>query len=498
MGDPANDGLRINGEDVRARVIGEGANLGTTQAGRIAFSLKGGRINTDFIDNSAGVDCSDNEVNIKIALTAATRSGKLAEADRNALLAHMTDEVAALVLEDNRLQALALSIAERGGAQAVGAYARLIDMLEEAGGLDRRTEGLGDAETYARRAADGQGLTRPELAVLLSSAKLALQDAVERGSLAVDPAADALVLADFPQAMQERFAEQLTGHRLRAEIVGTAVSNRVVNRMGMIHPFELAEEEGAGLDKIGSAFITIASLFAMDALWARLESEPMPENARVMLFDRAALAMRGHMADLLRATGGALSPDALCRELRPLIDNLSLEAERMLGKEARGAVAGMMAALEAEGAPPALAAAVTRLFALDGSIGIALLARDTGIGPLPLAEGFIDLGALLGIDWAQARAALMNPADPWERLLVSGLARDFQQMRLQFLRRLASGDDAVDGGASVATKVASWAKNEAAAIAQLRQVIARAQNAAPTGSAMLAQIASQARNLLTG
>ena len=501
VGDPANDGLRINGEDIRAKVIGEGANLGTTQAGRIEFALngangEGGRINTDFIDNSAGVDCSDNEVNIKIALTAAQRSGALSEERRNAFLAEMTDEVAQLVLEDNRLQALALSIAQRGGAQAVGAYARLIDMLEETGGLDRHTEGLADGETFARRAADGQGMTRPELAVLLSSAKLELQAAVERGTLSADPAADALVLADFPAQMQQQFAPQLLTHRLRAEIVGTAVSNRIVNRMGMIHPFELAEEEGAGLDKVGSAFVAVSSLLGMEALWEKLETAPMPETARLMLLDSAALALRGHMADLLRATGGTVSPDKICADLRAMVDDLANQAEQLLGIEARGQVEGIAAAFAAEGAPEELGQAVARLFALDGTIGLALLARDTGTAPVVLARGFIDLGALLGIDWAQARAAVMNPADPWERLLVSGLARDFQQMRLQylrgqFLRRVGSA-----GPASAA--IADWAEAEAAGIAQLRRVIARAQHAARVTPAMLAQIASQARGLLGG
>src|SRR5690606_28506769 len=162
----ANDGLRVSGDEVRARVVGEGANLGVTQAGRIEFALKGGRINTDFIDNSAGVDCSDNEVNIKIALEAAKRAGELSEAKRVALLKAMTDEVAALVLEDNRLQALALSIAEAGGAQAVPSLTRLMETLEEAGELDRRTEGLAASDVFLRRAAEGRGLTRPELAVL--------------------------------------------------------------------------------------------------------------------------------------------------------------------------------------------------------------------------------------------------------------------------------------------------------------------------------------------
>ncbi|MCX7677203.1 MAG: NAD-glutamate dehydrogenase, partial [Alteraurantiacibacter sp.] len=232
VGDPANDALRVDAADVRAKVIGEGANLGVTQAGRIEYALRGaggagGRINTDFIDNSAGVDCSDNEVNIKIALAAAP---DLAAADRNALLAQMTDEVAALVLEDNRLQALALSVAEAGGADAVAPFTRLIETLEALGQLDRQTDGLASNMMLAQRAAEGRGLTRPELAVLLSSAKLALQQALEAEPLADDGVTQELLLADFPQQMQVRFRQQVLGHRLRREIVATCVANRMVNR----------------------------------------------------------------------------------------------------------------------------------------------------------------------------------------------------------------------------------------------------------------------------
>ena len=198
VGDPANDVLRVNGGELRARVIGEGANLGCTQAGRIEYALAGGRNNTDFIDNSAGVDCSDKEVNIKIALALAQRDGRLTEPARVKLLTAMTSDVAALVLEDNRLQALALSIAQAGGAAATGSYLRLIDMLEERGQLDRKTEGLADSETLLRRAADGKGLARPEIAVLLSCAKLALQEALEGSRLPDDPGLEAELLEAFP------------------------------------------------------------------------------------------------------------------------------------------------------------------------------------------------------------------------------------------------------------------------------------------------------------
>ncbi|OZA63082.1 MAG: glutamate dehydrogenase, partial [Sphingomonadales bacterium 39-62-4] len=221
VGDPSNDSVRVSADEVRAKVIGEGANLGTTQAARIEFSLHGGRINTDFIDNSAGVDCSDNEVNIKIALAAAKRSGKLTEDARVDLLVSMTDDVAHLVLEDNRLQALALSIAERGGAAAMPSWSRLIDVLEEGGDLDRKTEGLAGTEDLARRAAAGQGLTRPELAVLLSSSKLVLQRELEESTVVDDPVLEEELVAAFPPQMREAFETEIVHHRLRREIIAT-------------------------------------------------------------------------------------------------------------------------------------------------------------------------------------------------------------------------------------------------------------------------------------
>ncbi|WP_271079183.1 NAD-glutamate dehydrogenase [Aurantiacibacter sp. MUD61] len=494
VGDPANDALRVDAKQMRAKVIGEGANLGATQAGRVEFALHGGRVNTDFIDNSAGVDCSDNEVNIKIALAAAREAGRLSEERRNALLKDMTDEVAELVLEDNRLQALALSIAEQGGSRSVGAHARLIEMLEEMGGLDRDNEGLGDNEALGRRAADGKGLTRPELAVLLSHSKLVLQDAIEASALADDDASDTLVLGDFPPQLQDQFSKQLLDHRLRNEIVGTVVANRIVNRMGMLHPFELFEEEGAGLDAIGAAFVTASRLLGMEQIWHALDTQDMPEKARLMLFDQAALALRGHIADLLRAGGTKITPSKLTSEIGDTVRELVDEVETLMGDEARSNVETISARLIKAGASQKQAAMVAHLFAVDGAIGLAKLSADSGITPSSLVGAFIDLGELLGIDWAQGRAAVMSPADPWERLLVSGLARDFQQMRIEFLRGLARkrGKNADEPQAMIQ----AWADKREVAIGQFRRMIERAQTASPVAPAMLAQIASQARNLL--
>ena len=495
VGDPANDAIRINGAELRAKLVGEGANLGCTQAGRIEFALigndgAGGRIDTDFIDNSAGVDCSDNEVNIKIALASAKRAGRLTEPGRVKLLTAMTSDVAALVLENNRLQALALSIAQAGGAAAMRSNLRLVELLEERGQLDRATDGIAPSDILLRRAADGQGLMRPELAVLLSSAKLALQDALEDSAVPDDPGLEGELLAAFPPAMRTRFKRDILGHRLRRELVATKLANRMVNRIGMIHPFELVEEEGASLAQVAAAFVAAERLFAMKQVWHRLENAPMPEAARILTLRRAAAALRIHMADLLRAGSGSEVPSKLVAELETGVGQLSNATEKLLGNEARLQSGRLREELIAAGAPEESAAMVAHLADLDGSVGLARLAKDSGIALPELTCAFSDIGARLGLDWAQGTAARLRPSDPWERLLVAGLARDFQQMRLDFLRRVTPRKGDPNGA------VERWAEGQASAVRQFRAMTGRAQTAVPVTPAMLAQIAGQARNLL--
>ena len=493
VGDPANDALRIDATELRAKVIGEGANLGMTQASRIEFALGGGRVNTDFIDNSAGVTCSDHEVNIKIALAAATRSGKLSESKRNALLESMTDEVAALVLENNRLQALALSIAEAGGAPAVAAQLHLIQALEDRGGLDRQTEGLGSGEALARRASDGAGLTRPELAVLLSSTKLALQDAIEKSALPDDRSLDGLLVEYFPSTMRKTFKREIEGHQLRRAIVATALANLMINRLGLVHTFELAEEEGVGLADICSAFVAAEQLFDARALWAELEATRMPESARIFLFRHTAGALRSQMADLIRAGAGTTAPSELIANLGQRVRQLSGATAELLAPESRKQSDTLIADFVQMGAPEKLAAKVAHLYDLDGSVGLAALSKVAEIDARDLTAAFTDLGIRLGLDWAQSIAAMMNPSDVWERLLVAGLSRDFQQMRLDFLRRLSRRKGAKENPAAA---VAAWADEHGSSIEQFRAMIGRAQGHSPVAPAMLAQVASQARNLL--
>jgi len=488
VGDAANDRLRVDAEELRVKVIGEGANLGVTQAARIAFALRGGRINADFIDNSAGVDCSDNEVNIKIALNKEMMEGRLPEEERNELLRAMTDEVAQIVLEDNRLQALGLSIAQSGGADDLASYVRLIATLESGGHLDRRVEGLASDQELLRRAGDGRGLTRPELAVLFSTAKLALQASIEESTLASDEALTGDLLRAFPPKMQACEADAILAHQLRGEIIATKLANRIVNRLGVILPFTLIEEASSSLEEIARAFAIVEQLFDLRTLWDDIDAATLSEQARLALYREVAVAVAGHIGDTHRSLPARMRPAGAITALTPAVATLMKDVDRLLQTEPARRAKILMDELAALGVDEALASRVVMLVKMDGAVGLAMLSRNLGQQELEVALAFTRLGEALGIDWLQGQAARMSPADPWERLLIAGSARDLQQMRLSFL----SAAKYKEGNAFVT----DWLAKHAAAVTKYRQLIARAQAAGAPSAAMVAELSGQARALL--
>ena len=488
VGDPGNDAIRVSAAEVRAKAIGEGANLAITQAGRIEFAEAGGRVNADFIDNSAGVDCSDNEVNIKIPLNREMVEGRLAEADRNRLLAEMTNDVSALVLEDNRLQTLALSIAERGGAAALPQLVRAMEILEEGGRLNRQVEGLDSNEELLRRAQDNRGLTRPELAVLLSTSKLALQAALEAGRITEDPTLTPELCNAFPRRMQEQHGDAIVAHRLRRQIIATKIANRFVNRLGITALFTLTEEEGASFGQAAASFVAAERLFEMDALWRELDTVAVSEEVRLELFDQASQGLQFHVADLLRSSSGSSGIQEMVETLRPGLQQMSAALDGLLREEARSQASGQRQRLTGLGAPEHLVARIVRLFELNGAVGIAALAQRLGEDPISLTRAYTKLGEALGLDWAQAAANRFAARDQWERLLTAGLARDFEQLRLEFLERRRSTDPKAE--------VDRWVQTHGPRIDQFRRVVDRARTASVTTAPMLAQIATQARVLL--
>jgi glutamate dehydrogenase len=459
-----------------------------TQAGRIEFATNGGRINTDFIDNSAGVDCSDKEVNIKIPLNREMRDGQLTFAKRNALLVKMTDEVADMVLEDNRLQSLALSIAHSGGARSLPGHVRTIELLEASGRLDRKVEGLGSSDELLRRAQDNRGLTRPELAVVLSMSKIALQSAAEPLKLSKEKLLEPELFAAFPKAMRTTHAAAIRAHALRDEIIATRVANRMVNRLGPVVALDMTEEEGASLGQVVVAFLIAERLLDVDKLWEQMEHCVLPENVRIELFGIAARSVHAHLSDLLRAAGGEMSVSALCKLLEPGVRKIGAAATKLIRSEVRNEAAARRDHLLALGASEEIVRGLVRLYELDGVFGIAALAARKGLDELELTIAYTRLGEALGLDWAQQQLARATPRDQWERLLTAGLARDFEQLRIDFLGR-ARGKDPVAG-------VEQWVEKQEARIEQFRELINRARREGSVSATMLAQIASQARILL--
>src|SRR5690606_33858028 len=272
VGDRANNALRVDGRDLRCKVVGEGGNLGMTQLGRIEAAQHGVLLNTDFIDNSAGVDTSDHEVNIKILLNLLVQGKKLTVPARNKLLASMTDEVASLVLTDNYRQNQAISQMERMSIPRLGSKQHFIRTLESQGLLDRQIEYLPSDAEIAERKARGQGLTRPELAVLLSYSKLVLFQQLVDSDVPEDPYLSKELVRYFPQPLQKKYADAMENHRLKREIIATAVTNSMVNRMGATFTLRMQEDTGRSAAEVAEAYTIAREALDARGLWAQIDA----------------------------------------------------------------------------------------------------------------------------------------------------------------------------------------------------------------------------------
>jgi len=490
VGDRANDAIRVNGQEVRARVIGEGANLGATQAGRIEFAGHGGRLNTDFIDNSAGVDTSDHEVNIKIALGAAVRAGRLDATERDGFLAEMTDEVAASVLSNNAAQTLVLSIAETHARERLQGHVRLMEMLEASGRLDRAVEGLPGPREIEERKRLGRGLTRPELAVLLSYTKMELKDALVESVVVLDPLLEEDLFRAFPPMMRERFATEIRNHQLRRQIVATKLANLLVNRGGMTMAHDLAAERGCPLSTIAAAFVSARTLFDLESLWTAIDAAKVPASQALAFHAEASHVTRMLVGDLAMRTG-AEEPERLSARLAPGLKRLLGRLDKLLRPEPRAQVEAVRQRLTLAGAPTNVVDWIATLNALSGAAGVVALASDLNLDEAKTAEAYTRLGEALGVDWAQGATRALSPSDSWERLLAATTARNFETMRLDLIRRLS------DRGGDPLSAASGWLKvhvDEAEALA--RTIHAARQSGAPS-LPMLAHLATIARSALT-
>jgi glutamate dehydrogenase len=438
-GDRANDAIRVDGREIRAKVIGEGANLGMTQAGRIEAARQGVRLDTDALDNSAGVSTSDHEVNIKILLAGEMAAGRLTRPQRDALLVEMTDEVASLVLADNHAQHLALGLEQAQGAAALPAQASLIARLEQAGLLDRAVAGLPDAATLAARAASGDALTRPELAALLPFLKLWLTDALLDSPLPDDPALLPLLVSYFPTPLRVRFADGIARHRLRRDLVATSLANRLANRIGCAGFARLAAE-GDAVAACRAAWLA-GELLGLDAPFAETDAAAAPPEAK-----REALLALARLQE-------AAARDLLA-ETRPLGEALAAFAP---GVAALVALETARAAPLRPGIPEAAARLVAAAPALASAPSIVRLADAAQAPPARAAEAWAEAGARFGLEALRGAIALAPAAGAFGPRARAALLEDVSA------RQAALAAALLAGRAPAADSVAALVREAAAA-----------------------------------
>ncbi|MBW3558849.1 MAG: NAD-glutamate dehydrogenase [Proteobacteria bacterium] len=426
VGDKANDAIRLDGPELRVKVVGEGANLGLTQAGRIAFARSGGRINTDAIDNSAGVDSSDHEVNIKILTGAVEAAGQLDRPARNRLLASMTDEVAAKVLQHNYDQTLALSLMEAAARPDLDAQARFMAELESAGKLDRHVEGLPDAAAMLELQAQNKGLTRPELAVLLAYGKLTLFEDVVGSTAPDDPWFETTMSAYFPEPLA-RYEEAMKRHRLRREIISTVLANEIVNMGGPTFAPRLRASAGCDTATLVIAFEAARSIFRLGKAWHAVSSLDLqvPAEAQTALYLEISRVLRQQSFWLARGVGRT---DAT---VQGLIDAYRAPADALqaLGAEPLSDFETVQVERRVErfvklGAPGALAREVAVLRPLTATTDIADLAREAGRPVEEVARLYHQTGAAFGFDRLRFAAGGVARSDHFERLAVRRLIED--------------------------------------------------------------------------
>ncbi|ADH90101.1 NAD-glutamate dehydrogenase [Ancylobacter novellus DSM 506] len=432
VGDRANDAIRIAGAEVRAKAIGEGANLGVTQRGRIEAARRGVRLNTDAIDNSAGVNTSDVEVNIKIALGPAVREGQLDAERRAELLASMTDEVAELVLGNNYLQTLALSLAERRSLDEAGFLQRLMQRLEARDLLDRAVEFLpSDAELNERRGR-GEALTRPELAVLLAYAKLTAHSDLLDTDVPDDPYLARELAAYFPPELRERFPEGIEQHRLRRDIIATRLSNAMINHGGPTFVARLADETGATVGAIAKAFAAVRDGFGLNGLNEEIDALDgvVPGSVQLdlygvvqdMLLDRSVWFLRN--VDLLSSLDELVAHYAA--GIAPVETVLSGPVRELLPEETRGLHDARVAQWTQAGVPEGLARRIARLPAVENATDIVLIADRTKASISDVAVTFFAVGLLFRLDRIFGAARTLSVTDYYDRLALERALTAFE------------------------------------------------------------------------
>jgi len=414
-GDLVNSPLRVDGCDLRCKVVGEGGNLGATQLGRIEFARNGGSINTDFIDNSAGVDCSDHEVNIKILLNLLMREGKLKPSARKQLLARMTDEVSDLVLRSNYLQTQAISMMVRLTGARLGAKEHFIRVLEDEGLLDRDLEALPDDEEIVARRKRGEGLTRPELSVLLSYSKIRLYQQLLDSELPEDEYLGRELVRYFPQPLQKKYSDSMQGHRLRREIVATQVTNGLINRMGASFTLRMHEDTGASASDVAKAFTVAREVFDAREYWSVIEA--LDNQVDAALQTTANLAMWNLLRQatrwLLNQSRKVGDIEKKIERLAPGIQVMSKAIESSLSAEDVVHLEATMQPYVESGFSRKLAMRIALLPMLFSALDVVETAAQRRTSPERVSLIYFGLGEVLELKWLRSEVEALKVDGQW-------------------------------------------------------------------------------------
>ena len=495
VGDKSNDAVRVNGRDIRAKVIGEGGNLGATALGRIEFCEHGGKMNTDALDNSAGVDCSDHEVNIKVLLDRLVSSGELAAEDRNPLLASMTDEVARLVLDDNVSQNYLMGISRADAPAMLSVHRRVIGDLETNHGLDRELEALPSEAQIETRLEEGRGLTSPELSNLMAHVKLSLKADLLAGDLTEIEVFAKRLPSYFPVPLRDRFTKAIKAHPLRREIVATMLANEAIDLGGITYAFRLLEEAGASTTDSIRAYTAAVDIYGLHAMWDTIRGSDLPaaisdelELETKRMLDRASRWLLTNRPQPI-AVGAEINRYGRgVRELAPLVPGW-LRGHRSTNQEARAA------SIIERGAPRELSLQVFGLLDLYPLLDIIDVADITNSEGEEVGELYYALDGHLGVDWLLSAVSGLERGDRWHALARLALRDDlYGSLRALTLDVLVAGDP----DESPADKIAYWESTNQSRLGRARTALTEIFESGTHDLATLSVAARQIRSMVSG
>ncbi len=493
VGDRSNDAVRIDAEQLNCKVIGEGGNLGFSQLGRIEFARRGGRLNTDFIDNSAGVNCSDVEVNLKILLNGAVRAREITRAARDRLLVQMTDEVAALVLRNNYLQGQAISTSEFQAKERLSESVAVIRALERSGDLNRALEFLPSEEEIAERRKGGEGLTRPELAIVLSYGKIWLYKALIHSNVPEDPYLSGELIRYFPAPVRQRFAVRLKRHRLRREIIATAITNSLINRMGPVFPVRAQDDTGADPAAIARAYTIAREVFAVRDIWAQIEDldNRIPAAVQYTAMFQTSRLLRHTSYWMLENLREHLDIERAVRRYAAPVSELWRELNSVLSSTARARLTAQRSQLIEQHVPEQLATRIASLDTLHSALDLVEAAMAARVKIGYAAKAYFDIGERIGLTWIKEQIESLAVEGKWQ-----AAARRTVRDDLYALHRKITGAVLKCKGRDAEGRVGQWMQRKAGSVDSLKRIVVDLRTGSPPDFATLSVALQAVRRLV--